>query len=293
MFSSSTSTFKLLKSLSKTAKNDEKTSAALTLNESFVFFDIGFSPDQIDTLSKLKITKDNNFESIDGNFENILENIKQFIDSLDEGNAQISLKIAELILAIINSVISEMRQESAWVVMRASTPHDSLGDYNSFRKPRWHTDGPYFQSYDNESKQFKSADEKSEQFKAVFALKGLGTLFYNLPENQREAFYSLDEDRDKTEVMINNELKKENAKKIESPSFGQGAAFIAGSKARAAVHSEPPHIKSERFFIAIAPCSRVQLAARKELMERLANDPGVLAQIKKAMEMKKISGPKM
>ncbi len=258
MFSGST--FKLLNSFTdKSTNNEEKTPA--TLESSFVFFDLNLSLEQKYTLTSLKISKNNEFENSD-NFENIVTDIEKFISALDSENATISIKIAQLIFEIIKAVISEMHQETAWIVMRASQPNDL------FKYPRWHTDGCYFPPH------------QGEQFKVVVTLAGPGTLFYNLPDTQREAFNLLDNDRAKT-------LKMLQGIKPETPAAGQGAVFIAGSQTRAAVHSEP-HINSPRLFLAIAPCSRSQLNCRfesqKEFQRKLMSDPAFLKQIE---ELKK------
>ncbi|MEO8963286.1 MAG: hypothetical protein ABI370_01240 [Gammaproteobacteria bacterium] len=257
----SDSTFKLLNSLTdKTTKSEEKSPSKL--ESPFVFFDLNLSSEQKSTLAALKISQDESFEN-NGNFKNILTDIEKFISALDKQNAEISVKMAELILEIINKVISEMRQESAWIVMRSSQPNDA------FKDPRWHTDGFYFPPYEG------------EQFKVVVTLAGPGTLFYNLPDQQRETFNSLNNDRVNTKKML------ENITPV-SPASGQGAAFIAGSKTRAAVHSEP-YINSARLFLAVAPCSHTQLDARLEAQKKFESSPEyleLLSKMQKSFSMK-------
>ena len=152
-----------------------------------------------------------------------------------------------------------MHQETAWIVMNASQPNDR------FKIPRWHTDGCYFPPHNG------------EQFKVVVTLAGPSTLFYNLPDEQRKDFNSLNNAR----VETNNMLK--NIKPV-SPVFGQGAAFIAGSQTRAAVHSEP-HINSDRLFLAIAPCSRAQLDGRLEFDKKMKSDPAFLEKLEEAKKL--------
>jgi|GEM_PF-2053924 hypothetical protein len=226
-----------------------------TLEKPYIFFDLNLSESQRDTLANLKITRNSEFDN-NGDLENMLDKMEHFISHLDIENAGISLKIAEIILGLINSVINEMHQETAWVVLRASTPNEV------FKTPRWHIDGHYFPPHEG------------EQLKVVTTLAGPGTLFYDLPDEKREAFYSIDNDRIKVNEMLKDAIPVSTA-------FNQGAAFISGSKSRAAIHSEP-YINSPRLFLAMAPCSRSQYKAKMDFQAEMENNPAYQEMIEKA-----------
>ena len=216
----------------------------------FTYFDLCLSPLEVEGLQKLSITNGANYENF-GQLDLLENEINQYLMSIGTNESSLTKSVAHMIHEIVEKVVKGFGSETAWVVLRASTPHQI------FDTPRWHTDSYYAPPFEGEQK------------KVVIALKGPGTLFCNLNPEKREAFAELQEEMILTPF---DEVKRQGldtflkAAQCEFlfPSLGQGSIFIAGAP-YAAIHSEPP-IKEPRLFISIFPTTVDQIVKVKHQM---------------------------
>lgn len=248
--------------------SDNQDNFELSPEVPYLDFDLEVTEEEKFSLDKLTITSQNNYINYD-RLDSLLEEANEFINKIGEGNSEVSLIIAKLIVRIVNQAIDyfleKYNRETAIVEMRASTPNPL------FQIPRWHQDGLYF-----------SLGEK-ENYKAVVTLKGPSTLFYRPSQEQKEFMEQLKRETPPPPVDSEGKLdlvaafhqqQKNRVKladafdksKATSPTFGRGSIFIAGTN-YAAVHSEPD-ITSQRFFLSITPGSKEQIKEREENVKK-------------------------
>ena len=103
------------------------------------------------------------------------------------------------------------------------------------------------------------------QYKVAITLKGSGTLFCNIPKEERKNFTEAVFQEYSHSLKGREELAKllNQYKDYESGLY-KGAAFVVGDPHNSAVHSEP-QINSERIFVSILPGTKEQI---KELQDR-------------------------
>lgn len=224
----------------KEAREIQDAIESLSPRRSFAYYDLHLSENEKRAVSALKIKTDayNNYANL-----NALEpEVREFIETLGEGNETNAKEVSQLIVRLANEILHASGQETAWVAVRAFTPT------SEYDVPRWHTDGYYFEPC------------SGDPYKFAVTLKGAPTLFYQLPDNKREDFYTLgskgtEQNNYNRQALADMLGQSKEAISIAQPY--QGAVFIVGSN-NAAVHSEPS-IKDERFFMSVLPGSKAQI----------------------------------
>ena len=227
----------------KEAREIQTAIKALSPSRSFAYYDLHLSENEKSAVNALKINKTDSYNNY-ANLNALGPEVGEFIKTLGlgKGNETNAKEVARLIVRLVNEILQASGEETAWVAVRAFTPT------SEYDVPRWHTDGYYFEPY------------SGAPYKFALTLKGPPTLFYRLPNNKREEFYTLEckwtEQNDYNRQALADTLgQPKEIISIAQPY--QGAVFIVGSN-NAAVHSEPP-IKEERLFISILPGSKMQI----------------------------------
>ncbi len=143
-------------------------------------------------------------------------------------------------MRLVNEVIQASGEETGKVVLNAFEP------CARFDLPRWHIDGrTHKRPCDN-------------QYRFAIALKGASTMLYRLPDDKKEEFfglYSKKNDMDRRQELA---AFLGDAGAISFAQPNQGAIFLMGSPAEAAIHSEPA-IKEPRLFLGIIPGSKAEI----------------------------------
>lgn len=213
--------------------------SALVNSKSYVFFDLGFTPQQQNIFEQMVVNNTSEYNNFD-NLNNLPDEAKSFFEKI--GNTpSFSNDAAEVIYSISNNVLKVLGAESAWITIRTFTT-TSIYDM-----PRWHSDGYYFAPYD------------SPQFKIAINLKGSGTLFCDLPQEQRSHFNELQSHYSNDPIKTREELSSFiSSFPTTSSQRPMGAYFVVGDQQNAAVHSEPP-IPSTRIFMSIVAGTKQQI----------------------------------
>ena len=224
----------------------------LNAEKPFFNFTLGLSEEEKTTLRQISIdgTKEyNNFDNLD-QFES---KTTAFLQSL--GNSEeLSLRASKIIKKVVNDIKAAFNVDAAWVAIRSFT------ETTEFDEPRLHTDGYYYLPFEG------------SQYKVAIALKGAGTLFYELPEDFRNIFkeiqnkQTLDNEKENRAKFV--KLLEEYSTQTQCFTYPgetcSGVVFLVGNSDFAAVHSEPP-IHSQRLFLSILPGSKKQI---QELHDR-------------------------
>lgn len=231
------------------ASNQSSPSKPLNLspNTPYLNFDLELTEEQNHYLQTLDITNFSSYFDNDGDIDNLTITIKKYLQQLGKNDDKACTTIAEAIASIAKKIISYFNQETAWVTIR------TFPENSAFTLPRWHTDGRYYE-----------INLTNPQYKAAIALRGPSTLFYNLPQEQRELFnhHQKNQDRQALSQMI-------NIANAETSPFGQGAIFVVGDKETAAVHSEPDmaNMEQPRIFFSVLPGSKTQILEYYKIQE--------------------------
>lgn len=207
----------------------------------FGFINAGFTNQELLVFESLCV-KDAEYSRF-GKLMGLKEELSAFLKSLGNTDACQVEHASTLVHSLTQTVLTELQAETAWVVMRVSTPHDA------FITPRWHIDGYYYKP--SEGIIFP---------KFAMTLKGPHTLFYSADQSEQKMVI---DNLDKREYVAKS-LKTE---KIISPLQGQGAFFVVGNALSAAVHSEPD-ITSDRIFLAIVAGTEQQIQELKKRFKR-------------------------
>lgn len=202
----------------------------LSPSRPFVNFDLGLTDDEKNCLEALEIDSTGHYENY-GDLELLLEEVTNYIISLGKENEAVAISIANIVIKVINKILTYTRQETAWITLRAFTP------VAAFKEPRWHAD-----RFDY--------PPTGEQYKGAVTFKGAGTLFYNASLEERARLEPMKQDK----KLLDNAMDKSL---VVSADVGQGTMFIVGAS-YAPFHSEPD-IKSPRLFLAVMPGSREQI----------------------------------
>jgi hypothetical protein len=225
----------------KEAREIQAATESLSPRHSFAYYDLHLSENEKSAVNALKIHKTDSYNNY-ANLNALEPEVRDFIKTLDKGNETNAKEVSHLIVRLVNEILHASGQETAWVAVRAFIP------ISQYDVPRWHTDGYYFEPY------------SGDPYKFAVTLKGPPTLFYRLPDNKREEFYTLEhkgteQNNYNRQVLADMLGKSKEAISIAQPY--QGAIFIVGSS-NAAVHSEPP-LKEERLFMSVLPGSKAQI----------------------------------
>ncbi len=213
----------------------------------FVDFPIVLSGEEKRNLNEIRITgaEYNNF----GKLDELIPGATMYFTSMSNDDES-SQSISHVLNRIVTDVVSAARAETAWVTVRTFKREEAF-------IPRWHTDGYYYSPY------------KGLAYKVAITLKGAGTLFYDMPKEEREAFYKIhSDDGHGNSIEGRGKLAKLiGASKAHQPKPYTGVAFIVGDPDTAAVHSEPP-IDEDRIFISVLPGSKEQIQELRDRWEK-------------------------
>jgi hypothetical protein len=220
--------------------------AMLSSERPYAYFELGLSDKERDLFQNLNIALAQEYVSygIEKNFEQelieFINKIGSFYD--DNGivreyqtslNKDIAHAAAQCITKIILDVLRGSKQETALIKVRSFLPT------HEFDMARWHID--------------KSRQASTHRF--TIALKGHGTLFYDISADTKEKFFAI-QGREKNMSELRKKLAAllEDETHISKPPASQGAVFMVNSK-DGAVHSEPV-INEIRLLLAITPHSK-------------------------------------
>lgn len=204
------------------------------LNEgnSFVFIDLRLSNQELDLIDQLKFDQipkgDAKHYDRFGNLNLLKDELPLFLKEIGNNDEKVVDTIVEVISRTVENVVNASKKNSAWVCVRAFTPT------SSYDIPRWHMDGTYYS--------LKSPlPYPGLVFKFAGTLKGSSTLFYHLPDDQRDRFLAHLNDR----TFLSEFLDLTQAKLAKR---GEGIFFIVGNNQKGAVHSEPKIHENRLFF---------------------------------------------
>ncbi len=235
----------------------------------FKTFPIKFTKTELDSLTKLSITKNDYFDYY-GNLNSL--DFKNFFSKNGENELKNIKVIEKIIKKITNKVLHGFGSgmDHFWMSVRVTTPN------NSFDIPRWHYDGTYFANI-------------KEQAKYAMVLKGPGTLFIKKSKKVIESYNKI-QDKSRKELLelykklidpndfktqFENQVKndekyrpiyaKEMSKyKIKQVKNNQGVIFWGGQNDNtSALHSEPK-IDQPRLFISILPGTKSMIEEREQ-----------------------------
>lgn len=205
----------------------------------FVHFDLGLSDEHKKILQKLILNKQGSYNTF-GNFDEMISQVTAFLKSLGNTNTTAST-VAQIIHDIVMQVLCTLNSESAWVAIRCFKKQDT------FKIPRWHTDGQNPMVY-----------AIGCSCKIVCTLKGPSTRFCNVPETVRNEFDLIASTSD-----INNPVTRQklcnllSSSIVETAQPYQATMFLMGDYA--AIHSEPD-IVQDRLYLGICPGTKDQIA---------------------------------
>lgn len=156
---------------------------------------------------------------------------------------------ADKLTEITRETIAASGKESAWVCVR------SMG-IDPDTKMRWHTDGRFY-------------DSEEQQMKLAFCLCGKSTYFASLDKNQRKSFLEKEiaasEGDENAQDELNTIVPDEA---VVVPEAGrQAGLFAVGSDKTVAVHSEPP-FDEPRIFYSIVTGSHEQIEELRKRWDR-------------------------
>lgn len=247
------------------ATNIKASMATLSPEKPYAYFDLGISEGESEALRNLKITLSCEYASygIEKDFE---KDLTEFINKLgsfydDCGifreyetslNANLAHATAQYITKIIRDVLLGSKQETALIKVRSFLPT------HQFDTARWHVD--------------KSMQASTHKF--TIALKGPGTLFYDIPTDIKEQFFSVlegEKDVSKARKQLATLLHDET--RMSKPQSAQGAVFMINSK-NGAIHSEPI-IDEIRLLLAITPHSKAAFDTMLEKERRENEEKGI------------------
>ena len=202
----------------------------------FCFFDAGITQQDLAHFDCLDINQERYFQQF-GDLADVEERIADFLSYIGSNDPDLVSHLAKRLSFITNQVMAASGRETAWVHLRASIPTDA------YDIPRWHIDGHYFRP-----------DPEILMYRFALTLKGAPTIFYLLPNDQRDTAWK--------NMRFRDYMHQWCTGPVVSPSPGEAVYFIGGSKDKGALHTEPP-IHLPRLFLSIVPCSEEQLTGLK------------------------------
>lgn len=229
--------------------SDEELNANIQLlgsNHNYIIFDLQLTESDLNCLEQIKVTNNKEYSRF-GDLPLLEKELPEYLKSIGNDDPEINRNTTILICKIAKQVVSASKKDSAWVTLRATIPSDK------FKTPRWHSDGPFYPPKNSDSYYDPYYEPYGHQYKFVWTPKGPSTLFYDLPDTQREEFdrLSFHYDRDALHRFI-------DIHKAVSFEKDFGAFFIVGNMKYGAVHSEPDLV-SDRLFISILPGNKEEI----------------------------------
>lgn len=236
--------------------------SSLSPQHPFEGFSLGLKPEEINILEHLHINRDLEYINY-GDLQKLPTELKSFIEELGNENNLISSSLADIISNLVNNIVASSKQgDTAWVIVRGSTASDK------FDLPDWHTDTCIGLNLGDLDKGCKD-----NEYNVVFTLKGAPTLFYLMPDEEREEFSFKADTHNyafKEGISPENQKQQELAKMLKDSSpvsvdFGYGSVFLAGDNNYGAVHTAPP-INEERLFIATYIANKDEIKQLEEII---------------------------
>ena len=234
-------------------------------NKPFELFNINFTSKEIKCINNFEL---NNNDFIDFSYFNWEDfNSKIFNDLLTINSNKISHNSLSQIIKKIGKIVLEgYSKDDFWMNIRFQ-PKNNLFDF-----PRWHCDGKYFKSTENQSK-------------FVITLKGPTTLLIKPSFESINTYLQIKQEEEyeiqkaKEESTFNNDklmeiintYRQKFADKLKDydviqPTNNQGVIFFAGNNENCAIHSEPPFTEP-RIFISILTGTKEQINEWKSRMK--------------------------
>lgn len=243
------------------AANVETAIALLSSARPYAYFGLELSEQAREVFQSLNITIAHEYMSygIEKNFENeLIEYINKLGSFYDDCgvlreyqtslNKDISVLASQCIIKIIREVLLGSKQETALIKIRSFLPT------HQFDLARWHID----------------KSRQGSTFRFTIALRGPGTLFYELLAPTKEVFFSVQEhEKDPHELRKKLASLLDDETRTSKSLSSQGAVFMIDSR-DGAVHSEP-RLDEIRLLLAITPASKVAFTTMLE-KERLDNE---------------------
>ena len=154
--------------------------------------------------------------------------------------------------------------DSFWLAIRCSTPN------NDFDIPRWHHDGKFFKTKENE-RAHKFVTTLQSNSTLYLSDKKLIKKFIEKNEKLHKKMFKKEIKDFKEQINyeykhIRPKLAKIVGKKYNKVPDNKGLIFEVGPK-NAVIHSEPP-IEHERIFISILPGTYSQISELKQKRNR-------------------------
>jgi hypothetical protein len=199
--------------------------------------------ESINNYNVIKNNTYNNYNDFNGLYNELINFLKLSGDCLD-----IDIKImSKYICKIVKNVLLKAKKDGFWFTIRTFLPTEE------HKIPRWHQDGKYYNSNDDNNK-----------YKFVATIKGNGTIYCQPNEDKLIEFYKIKNEIDKEMINLMNDRskfqmmfeKEKNAMyelfkniKVKQIKKNHGLYFKVGTN-DALIHSEP-NIVEQRVFISI------------------------------------------
>jgi len=205
---------------------------------------IEYSQYEIYAIHRLDIKETKTFEYFGYNNKLELEfdqydQLVDYFKSLGTNIDQDCITYSRLIFRLINLVRQIKSNTSCWLSIRSSIPND-----DDYKIPRFHKDGKYYSTKENEIVQ-----------KFILTIKGPGTLICEPTEQGQQKFDEVFYNTNNTFSDLEIREKLAHAlidEHIHQLTNNQGCFFTVGSDLKSSIHSEP-NITQPRLFISILP----------------------------------------
>ena len=204
----------------------------------YYFVDLDLTDQELEFFESIKIEKEFFYHSF-SKIESVEGTMTDFFQKIGDNSMTLSANVSKVRRKMADEVLSLSGKEYAWVHISAQVPTEE------FDIPRWHLDGHFYH-----------ITQPELMYKFVFTPLGPPTLFYRLERDERKSIWQRTVDR----VYMQSYCQQEN---IVTCQKKQGAFFIGGNLAKAALHSEPA-IKENRIFFCVIPCTQKQLGELKQ-----------------------------
>jgi len=199
---------------------------------------IEYSQYEIYAIQRLNIKETKAFNHFGYNHNLQFDQLVDYFKSLSSNIYEDCIIYSRLIFNLINLVSQIKSNTSCWLVIRSSIPNDD------FKIPRFHKDGTYYSTKENEIVQ-----------KFILTIKGPGTLICEPSEQGQQKFDEVFYNTNNTFSDLEIREKLAHAlidEHIHQLTNNQGCFFTIGSDLKSSIHSEP-NITQPRLFISILP----------------------------------------
>lgn len=229
-----------MKKISKFFEKMALSDAALTLEErGYVPFDLRLSDREKEILKNLHVGATAQYDNFGGTQKDKRSQLKEFFHHISRDKSIVE-DMTKIVLSIQQNITTGFSSRYSWLSLRAYQPTPL------FNMPRWHQDGLFY-------------DSQEDQFKAAISLKGNPTLFINAQKSLREEFSQCAarvacSNPAEIRPIMNAFIQDRAADSMQSH---RSVIFNVGRQ-DAAIHSEPP-IQQDRIFMSVLPGSKKQI----------------------------------